>query len=93
MAVLAALLFTQTVAAKLGSNNATDQLESKINVNVEAEILNNINKMLENVQAQTIKIDVAKQLDISTVQLQTNELVQNASKNLPEFKFKVVIAD
>ena len=93
MAILATLLFTQTVTAKLGSNNATVQLESKIKVNVEAEIINNINEMLENIQAQTIKTDVAKTLDISTVQLQTNELVQNASKNLPEFKFKVVIAD
>jgi hypothetical protein len=49
--------------------------------------------MLENVQAPTIKTDVIKQLGIETLQSQTNELVQNVNEKLPEFKFKVVIAD
>ncbi len=93
MAILATVLFTQTVAAKLGANRSTMQLENKIEVNIEAEIINNINKMLANVQAPTIKTDVVKQLNIGTVQLQTNELVQNLGKKLPEFKFKVVITD
>jgi hypothetical protein len=49
--------------------------------------------MLANLQAPDIKTNVAKQLDLSTVQLQTNELVQNIGEKLPEFKFKVVFAD
>jgi hypothetical protein len=93
MAILATVLITQTADAKLGANRSTTNLESKIEVNVEAEIVNNINNMLANVQASTIKTDVAKQLNIGTVQFQTNELVQNVANELPEFKFKVVIAD
>jgi hypothetical protein len=93
VAILATVLFTQTVDAKLGANRSTTQLESNIEVNVEAEIVNNINKMLANVTSPTIKNDVAKQLEIGTVQLKTNEIVQNVAKELPEFKFKVVIAD
>jgi hypothetical protein len=92
-AILATLLFSQTASAKLGSDRSTTQSDNKIEVNVEAEIINNINKMLANVQAPTIKTDVAKQLKIGTVQSQTNELVQNAAKKLPGFKFKIVIAD
>jgi len=49
--------------------------------------------MLANIEAPAIKTDAAKQLNIDTVQLQTNELVQNLGKKLPEFKFKVVFAD
>ena len=93
MAILATVLFSQTAAAKLGTIRSTIQLDNKIEVNVEAEIRNNINNMLAKVQAPTIKTDVAKQLDFVTVQLQTNELVHNVSENLPEFKFKVVLAD
>ncbi|MFT6992339.1 MAG: hypothetical protein ACJASL_004339 [Paraglaciecola sp.] len=93
MAILATVLFSQTAAAKLGIIRSTIQLENKIEVNVEAEIRNNINNMLAKVQAPTIKTDVAKQIDFITVQLQTNELVHNVSENLPEFKFKVVLAD
>jgi Na+-transporting NADH:ubiquinone oxidoreductase subunit NqrC len=93
MAILATVLFSQTAAAKLGVIRSTIQLENKIEVNVEAEIRNNINNMLAKVQAPTIKTDVAKQIDFITVQLQTNELVHNVSENLPEFKFKVVLAD
>ena len=40
-----------------------------------------------------IKADVTKQLNIDTVQAQANEIVQNVNEQLPEFKFKVVIAD
>ena len=86
-------LFSQIAAAKLGANRSTLQLESKMQINVEAEIIDNINEMLANVQAPSIKTDVAKQLDISTGQSQTNELVQDVNKKLPEFKFKVVITD
>jgi len=92
MAILAMSLFSQIAAAKLGANHSTLQLESKMEINVEAEIINNINEMLANVQAPSIKTDVAKQL-ISTVQSQTNELVQDVNKKLPESKLKVVITD
>mgnify|MGYP003681431811 CR=1 FL=1 len=93
MAILVSVLFSQTAAAKLGANRSTMQLESSIGINIETEIVNNINMMLENVQAPAIKSDVVKQLGIETLQSQTNELVQNANESLPEFKFKVVIAD
>ena len=93
MAILTAVFCTQTATAKLGVDRTTIQLESKIEVNVEAEIVDNINKMLSNVQVPNIKTDVAKQLDIGTIQLQTNELVQNVGEKLPEFKFKVIIAE
>jgi hypothetical protein len=93
IAILATVLFSQTAAAKLGENRSTNQPENKIELNIEAEIVNNINLMLANVEAPTIKTDVAKQLDIDTVQIQTNELVQQAGAKLPEFKFKVVFAD
>ena len=93
LALLATLLCTQTAAAKLGANLSTIQFESKFDINVEAEIVNNINKMLANVAAPSIKNDVAKQLNISTVQLQTNQIVQGVAETLPGFKFKVVLAD
>lgn len=93
MAIFAAILFTQNVEAKLGENRSTVKNESRIELNVEAEIVNNINMMLANVKAPTIKADVAKQLNIGTVQFKTNELVQNVSEKLPEFKFKVIITD
>jgi len=93
MAILALALFSQTATAKLGVNHSTVQLQSKIEVNIEKEIVYNIKQMLANVEAPAIKADAAKQLNIDTVQLQTNELVQNLGKKLPEFKFKVVFAD
>jgi len=92
-AILATLLFSQPASAKLGAYRSTTQSDNKIEVNIEAEIVNNISKMLANVQAPTIKTDVAKQLDIGIIQSQTNELVQGVKENLPHFKFKVVIAD
>ena len=93
LAILATVLFSQTSAAQLGANRSTIQPESKIEINVEAEIANHINNMLSNVTKPSIKNDVAKQLDIGMVQLQTNELVQRVTERLPEFKFKVIIAD
>ena len=93
MAILASMLFTQTATAKLGASRSTVQLENIIEINIEAEIVNNINMMLANVQAPSIKTDVAKQLNIGTVQAKTNELVHNVAKQLPEFKFKVIIAE
>jgi hypothetical protein len=93
IAILAALLISQTASAKLGVKSSTIQLINKIEINVEAEIVSNINEMLANVQAPSIKVDATKQLNIDLVKLQTNELVHNVSENLPEFKFKIVIAD
>ena len=96
MAILTTIIFSSAASAKLGSvgsNVSSIQLESKIEIDIEAEIVNNINLMLANVQASTIKTDVAKQLDIGTVQSQTNELVQSVVEKLPEFKFKVIIAE
>jgi len=93
MVILALTLISQTADAKLAANRSVLQLESNIEINIEAEIVNNINEMLGNVQTPTIKTDAAKQLDISTVQFKTNELVKNVTETLPEFKFKVIIAD
>ena len=93
MAILGLALLSQNAAAKLGANRSTNQLENNIEINIEAEIINHINMMIGNVQVPTIKTDVAKQLDISTIQLHTNELVQNVAEKLPDFKFKVIIAD
>jgi hypothetical protein len=93
MAIFATALFTQFVAAKLGTDHSTNGLENQIEVNVQAEIISNINSMLENLETPTIITDVSKQLNISTIQFQTNQLVQNVDKELPEFRFKVVIAD
>jgi len=93
VAILASVLFSQTAAAKLGANRSTMQFKSTIGINIETEIVNNINMMLENVQAPAIKSDVVKQLGIETIQSQTNQLVQDVNESLPEFKFKVVIAD
>ena len=95
MALLATTLFSQTVAAKLGANSSTIQLENKIEVNVEAEIIDNINNMLSTLKVETIKTDAVKQLNNDSVESQTNELVQNVSATIPEFKFKfkVVVTD
>jgi hypothetical protein len=93
MAIFASLLFTQIANAKLGGNRSSIERETKIEINVEAEIVNNINEMLANVKAASVKSDITKQLEIDTVQSQTNELVQAASEKLPAFKFKVVIAE
>jgi hypothetical protein len=93
LAILATVLFSHTTAAQLGAIRSTIQPESKIEINVEAEIINHINNMLSNLKKPSIKSDIAKQLDIGMVQLQTNEIVQRVTEKLPEFKFKVVIAD
>ena len=93
LAVLATVFFTQSATAKLGANRSTMQLEKHMEVNVEAEIVGTINDMLANIKTSTIKEDVTKQLNIDSVQSQTNELVQTINETLPEFKFKVVFAD
>jgi hypothetical protein len=93
LAFLATVLFTQTATAKLGAERSRLQLENKIEINVEAEIVNNINEMLANVKASNIKTDVTKQLNIDTVESHTNTLVQDVNESLPAFKFLVVIAD
>jgi hypothetical protein len=93
IAILASILFTQTATAKLGVNRSTLQFENTIGINIEAEIVNNINIMLENVQSHSTQADIVKQFNIETLELQANELVQNVGERLPEFKFKVIIAD
>jgi hypothetical protein len=93
MAILAMALSSQTAAAKLSTSLSIVPVQNKIEFNIEAEIVSNINEMLANLQAPTIKNDAAKQLNISTVQLQTNKLVREVGENLPEFKFKVILAD
>lgn len=93
MAILATALFTQTAAAKLGDNRSTMQPANKIEIDIEHEIISNINEMLVNLQAPATTSDVVKQIDVDSVQLQTNELVQDVAEKLPEFKFKVIIAD
>lgn len=93
MAILVTLLFSQATSAKLADNRANLQFENQIDLNVENEIVNNINEMLLNLEIPEIKTDVTKQLGMSTVELQTNELVQDTGEKLPEFKFKVVFTD
>jgi hypothetical protein len=93
MAILAMALSSQTAAAKLSTSHSIVPVQNKIEFNIEAEIVSNINEMLANLQAPTIKNDAAKQLNINTVQLQTNKLVREVGENLPEFKFKVILAD
>tara|TARA_B110000908_G_scaffold128248_1_gene150598 strand:- start:155 stop:457 length:303 start_codon:yes stop_codon:yes gene_type:complete len=91
--ILVSVLLSQTAKAELRANRSTIQLESSIGINIETEIDNNISLMLANIQVPVIKAGVVKQLDIDTVQSQTNELVLNVTETLPEFKFKVVIAE
>ena len=93
MAILASVLFTHTASAKLGLEHATLQFENTIGVNIESEIENNINLMLANVQSHSTQAELVKQFDIETLESQANELVQNVGKKLPEFKFKVIIAE
>ena len=93
LAILVSVLFTQTAKAELSSNRSTIQLKSSIGINIETEIDNNLITMLANIQASFIKTDVVKQLIIDTLQSQTNEIVLNVGETLPEFKFKVVIAE
>ncbi|WP_299071783.1 hypothetical protein [uncultured Paraglaciecola sp.] len=93
IAILASVFFMQTATAKLANTGSSVQLKSPIAVNVEAEIVSNINNMLSNMQSPSVAKDATKQLELETVQFNANELVQNVSKNLPEFKFKVILAD
>ncbi|PKG96732.1 hypothetical protein [Paraglaciecola sp. MB-3u-78] len=93
VAILVSALFNQTATAELRSTGSRMQLESTFGIDIETEIVNNINAMLENIQVSVSKTDVVKQLNIDTVQSQTNELVLKLGKTLPEFKFKVVIAE
>jgi hypothetical protein len=93
MAILASVVFTQSASAKLGFIRSTVQFESTIGINIETEIANNIIVMLANVQAPAIQTDLVKKLNIETAQSQTNGLIQNVNKTLPEFKFEVVIAE
>ena len=83
LAILASVLFSQSAVAKLGANRSTPQSDSKMEVNVEAEIVNHISYMLANVQVPEVKMDVTKQLNIDTLESQTSELVQIATENLP----------
>jgi len=93
VAILVSALFTHTATAELNSNRSTMQIESTIGINIETEIVNNINAMIANIHVPVIKADVVKQLNIDTVQSKTNKIVINLGKTLPEFKFKVVIAE
>lgn len=93
LAILATVLFSQTAVAKLGANRSTSQPENKMEINVEAEIVERISTMLANMQAPEVKTDIAKQLNTDTLESQTNELMLLAAEKLPEFKFKVVITD
>lgn len=93
LAILASVLFTHNATAKLSVNRATLQFENTIGINIESEIVNNINLMLANVQSPTTQADLVKQFDIETLESQANELVQKVGKKLPEFKFKVIIAE
>jgi hypothetical protein len=93
LAILASVLFTQSATAKLGVNRIKLQFENTIGINIESEIENNINLMLANVQSHSTQAELVKQFDIETLESQANELVQNVGKKLPEFKFKVIIAE
>ena len=90
-AILVTTLFSYNATAKLATDITSESTESKIEVNIEAEILNNFNDMLATVQKPSIKSDVTKQLDLRSLQFQTDDMVQKTNNTLP--KFKVVIAD
>jgi hypothetical protein len=93
MAILASVLFSQAATAKLGATRSTLQFENTMGINIETEIVNNINLMLENIQSHNTQADVVKQFDIETLESQANVLVRSVGENLPEFKFKVIIAE
>lgn len=93
MAILATTFIAQTASAKMGQNRTNTALNSNVEINVIEEINNNINNILAKVEKPAVKAEVAKQLSMNTIQLQTNKLVQTTEDTLPTFKFKVVIAD
>ena len=92
-AAISAYLFTQlahaTTAAHINSNVAVKTHELQI---VE-EIKSGFANMLAEIGFPEVKHQVKKSLQHNTTEQQATELVNAATEQLPEYKFKVVIAD
>ncbi|WP_340676869.1 hypothetical protein [Paraglaciecola sp.] len=92
-AVLTAYLFSQVVnaatASQLEHTVALQNHESQI---VE-EIKSGFSDLLADLGFPEVKLQAKKQLQHSTTEQQAAELVSAATAQLPEYKFKVVIAD
>jgi hypothetical protein len=92
-------LYTVTALLALSANakmsNVSDlaPINNTVQVNVQAEIKTNLNNMLANLSAPTIELDIARNINASAIELQTDELIRIVDQQLPGFRFKVVITD
>jgi hypothetical protein len=87
-------LFINTLATLVVSNAAfANTVNQNVEFNLQQEVEQNLQLMLADIKAPNINTDVVKQLNHGYVLTQTNKLVATASESLPQYKFKVVIAD
>jgi hypothetical protein len=68
-------------------------VKTNVELNINLQIEQNLQSMLAEIQAPSINTEVVKQLKYSFLEQQTNQLVKNARKDLPEYKFKVVLTE
>ena len=87
-------LFINTLATLAFTNAAfANTANEKLELNLQQTVEQNLQSMLAAIDAPNINTDIAKQLNHGYLLTQTNQLLQNAEQSLPEYKFKVVIAD
>lgn len=87
-------LFINTLATLAMTNAAFANTENQnVELNLQQEIEQNLKLMLADIKAPSINTDIVKQLNHGYLLAQTDKLLETASQSLPEYKFKVVIAD
>jgi len=87
-------LFINTLATLLVTSAAfANTANQNLELNLQQEVEQNLQLLLADIMAPNINTLVVKQLNHGYVLTQTNELLNAASQSLPEYKFKVVIAD
>ena len=89
---LAAYLFSQAVTATTAEQQTT-QTTTLQEIQIIEEIKSGFNNLLADLGFPEVKYQAKKQLQHNSTERHATELVNAANQQLPEYKFKVVIAD
>lgn len=90
---LAKIILLSSVTALLFANNAYSAQEKKLSSLAKTEISSLLSLSREALQPVETKQQIAKQIEMQLLELQTQDLVESATSQLPKNRFKVVIAD
>ncbi|KXI28775.1 hypothetical protein [Paraglaciecola hydrolytica] len=93
LAVLSAYVFGQVASAATASQLDDAVITQNSESHIVAEIKAGFADLLADLGFPEVKLQAKKQLLHSTNEQQATELVSAATAQLPEYKFKVVIAD